>query len=306
MNPPRRAGLSRLAALALLLVMGAMWGLQFAMLKLAAQGGQSELNILMLAMVLLSIVFTCLMVARRQLFRVTFANIRFFLIIGLIGYVAPLLAALQAAPHIPAGILSLIATMAPVATISIALVLRSEAVSWRRVLAVGFGALAVALVFWPQLALADLGLSRWMLIALIVPLCYGIESIYIAAAWPKGLTPLQAVTGETLAATLMVVPLFVLFGAPVTEGVQLSLTELAVLIFVAAGVVESLLYFTLIKETGGVFVSFGTFVSLFAGIAWGMMLFGESHGLAVWAAVVALCVSLLLACLDRPAAIESH
>ena len=64
-------------------------------------------------------------------------------------------------------------------------------------------------------------------------------------------------------------------------------------------VVESVLYFYLISKTGGVFVTFAGFVSLFAGIGWGVLLFAESHGAMVWFAVGLLCVSLFLACWER-------
>ena len=58
------------------------------------------------------------------------------------------------------------------------------------------------------------------------------------------------------------------------------------------------MYFWLIRTTGGVLVSFGTFVSLFAGIGWGMAIFSESHGPAVWVAVLVLVGALALVCLD--------
>ena len=77
-----------------------------------------------------------------------------------------------------------------------------------------------------------------------------------------------------------------------------SLTILT-LVFVAAGIIETLLYFLLIKYAGGVFVSFGTFISLFAGIAWGIALFAEVHPASTWVAVIALFASLALVCTDR-------
>jgi len=137
-----------------------------------------------------------------------------------------------------------------------------------------------------------------MVIALVVPLCYGIEPIYIAANWPRGFTALQAVTGETLFAAVMMMPIFLLFGDPLGSNVLWSSAELAILVFVAAGVIESLLYFYLIQKTGGVFVSFGTFISLFAGIAWGIVLFSEVHDSIVWLAVGALCLALALASIN--------
>ena len=298
--------LGRLGALGLLIVMGTMWGLQFAMLKLAAESGHAEINVLTTALVLLSVIFTGILLARREIFRLTAERLLFFVVIGLLGYVVPLAAALHAAPHITAGLLTLIATLAPVVTISVALLLRSEAVSMRRLLAVAFGSAAVLFILWPEVTLPDFGAAGWMAVALIVPFCYGVESVYIARYWPLGLTALQAVTGETLMATAMMLPVFALYGEPIMPSASWSSGHMAIGVFVLAGVIESLIYFYLIQKTGGVFVSFGTFISLFAGIAWGIVLFSEVHDLAVWFAVAALCVSLALATRDRPVPIAAR
>lgn len=300
MTPAGRAGSGRAVALALLLVMGALWGLQFAMLKLAAQAGYSELAILMVALVLLSVAFTGLLVVRGEGFALDAARIRFLAVTAVLGYLVPLLAALHVAAHIPAGVLTLIASLSPVVTVAVALALRTEPVSRHRVLAVVLGAGAALLVLWPDAALPGQAALYWLAVALLVPVCYGVESIYIAAKWPPGMTSLQAVAGESWFAAAMVLPVFLLFGDPVAMPENWGAPELAIVLFVAAGVVESVIYFYLVRTTGGVFVSFGTFVSLFAGIGWGMLLFAESHGAAIWAAVIATCAAVGLLVLDRP------
>jgi drug/metabolite transporter (DMT)-like permease len=156
------------------------------------------------------------------------------------------------------------------------------------------GSLAVGLVLWPQLELPGRGALAWMLLVLVVPLAYGIESIYVAARWPTGLTALQVVTGEALVATLLLLPFLALQGEPIALDLTASTATLGILVFALAGVIEVLLYFYLIQQTGGVFVNFATFVALFAGIGWGMLLFGETHGVVVWLAVGMLLAALAL------------
>lgn len=286
----------------LLLLMGGLWGLQFAMLKRAAGIGLSEISVLMVALLLLSVIFAALLLVRDGMFRLSLERIRFLAIIGLLGYVFPLLAALYAAPHLPAGILTLIATSAPVATIVTVLLLRSESVSPRRLVAVALGVLSVLMILLPEISLPDGGNSAWIVVALVVPVCYGVESVYIAACWPRGLSSLQAVAGETFASALMMVPICLVFGDPIVKIGALSFSDIAITVFVLAGVVESLVYFYLIERTGGVLVSFGTFVSLFAGIVWGMLLFDERHAAIVWIAIAVLCMALYLAVRDRRSA----
>lgn len=292
--------LSRPVALGLLLIMGITWGLQFAMLKLAAGGGHSEYAVLTVALMLLSIIFAAILTIRRELYGLNRERIVFLLVTALLGYIVPLSAALYAVPHISAGLLTLIVSLTPVIAVMVALATRAEAVSPARTVAVLLGLLAVGLVLWPELSGSDFGISGWIALALIVPLSYGVEAIYIAANWPKGLTALQAAGGETLLATALMIPfLLIVEGVPPLPTVWTS-AELGVGVFVVSGVIEVLLFFYLIQKAGGVFTSLGSFITLFAGIGWGMLLFGESHSGTVWLAVAVLVAALILSIMDRP------
>ena len=284
--------------LLVLLLMGMTWGLQFAMLKLAVERGHSELNVLLMALLLLSIVYAILVGLRGRVFRPTREHLVFFVTIAILGYILPMGATLYAAPYLPAGIITLFASLSPIATFAVAIGLRTERVSRIRIGAMLLGCVSALLVLAPQADLPGRGALGWMLLVLIIPVCYGVESIYVAVRWPKGLGVLELGLGEALVAAFLSLPLFFLFGEPQSFGIGVSTADLAILVFVLCGVFEVLMYFWLIRATGGVLVSFGTFVSLFAGIGWGMVIFSESHGPAVWVAVLVLVAALALVCLD--------
>ena len=281
-----------------LLVMGTTWGLQFAMLKLAVERGRAEMNVLLMALVLLSIVYAVLVAVTGRGFRPTREHLVFFVTIAILGYILPMGATLYAAPYMPAGIMTLFASLSPIATFAVAIGLRTEPVSRTRIAAMLLGCVSAVLVLSPQVELPGRGALGWMLLVLIVPVCYGVESIYVAVRWPKGLGVLELGLGEALVAAVLSVPLFFLFGDPATFGIGVSVADLAILVFVLCGVFEVLMYFWLIRTTGGVLVSFGTFVALFAGIAWGMVIFSERHDPSVWLAVLVLVAALALVCLD--------
>ncbi len=284
--------------LIVLLLMGMTWGLQFAMLKLAVERGRSELNVLLMALVLLSVIYAILVGLKGRRFRPTREHLVFFVIIAILGYILPMGATLYAAPYMPAGIITLLASLSPIATFAVAIGLRTEPVSRIRIWAMVLGCVSALLVLAPQAELPGYGSLGWMLLVLIIPVCYGVESIYVAVRWPKGLGVLELGCGEALVAAVLTLPLFFLFGEPGSFGIGVSVADLAILVFVLCGVFEVLMYFWLIRTTGGVLVSFGTFVSLFAGIGWGMLIFSESHGPAVWLAVLVLVAGLALVCLD--------
>ena len=74
--------------------------------------------------------------------------------------------------------------------------------------------------------------------------------------------------------------------------------EIAIAVFVLCGLFEIFAYFYLIRSTGGVLVSFGSFVALFAGVGWGILLFNEQHGWFTWVAAALMVSSLLMVSLD--------
>ena len=284
--------------LIVLLFMGVLWGLQFTVLKLAVERGRAELNVLMMALVLISVVYAFLVALRGRGFRLTRPRLEFFVVIGILGYLLPMGATLYAAPYVAAGILTLLASLAPVVTFAVALLLRTEPVSKARIGAMLLGCVSVVLVLAPEAELPGHGALGWMALALIIPFCYGVESLYVAARWPEGLGVLEVGLGEALAASLLTLPFFLLFGEPFTFGAESLVADLAVGVFVLCGVLEIVMYFWLVRTTGGVLVSFGTFVALFAGIVWGMIIFSETHGAPVWVAVLVLVAALALVSVD--------
>lgn len=275
--------------------MGAMWGLQFSMLKFAALSGAGEINLLMLTLVLLAVLFSGYALIKREPIHFSRDWVLFLIVIAFLGYVAPLGATLFVAPHITVGALSLIACLAPVVTILLALLYRSEPVSRGRKLALLLGLISILLLLWPELQLPGLGDSGWMLIALIIPLVYGIEPVFVDTRWPVGMTSAQLIAGEAIAAVILILPVFLFQDNPITLHSLNTDALWPLIVFTLAGIVETTLYFHLIKTTGGVFVSFGTFISLFAGVAWGVLLFSERHGIYVWLAILFLLGALYLA-----------
>ena len=282
----------------LLLVMGVAWGAEFSALKLAILGGHDEFTVLMIALVLISIAYFLILLARRALFRLTREIFIFLAITAMLGYLIPLLAALYAAPYLTAGIMTLIVSVTPVVTVSVALLLRTEPVSLLRISAIALSMIATLLVLLPETELPDFGVLKWMLLMTVVPLCYGVESIYVSARWPGKLDAWQMGFGEAAVAIVLLLPAYAVFGDPSSISLTWSIAETGIVLFVLAGLVNIVLYFYIIQHTGGVLVSFGSFISLFAGIGWGMLVFSERHGLAVWLAVTVLVGALALVCVD--------
>ena len=126
-----------------------------------------------------------------------------------------------------------------------------------------------------------------------MPVCYGIESIYVDRRWPEGFDIWQIGFGEAAAALILVAPLVLLFGEPWPELAWTS-AETGIVLFSLIGLVEIVLYFWIISRTGGVLVNFCVFAALFAGIGWGMVIFGETHDASLWGAAAFLVAAMAL------------
>lgn len=282
----------------ILVAMGTTWGLQVAMLKLALEAGYLETQVMLCVLMLVALAYLGILTLRGNLYRFTRQHLGFFAITAVLGYLVPMAATLYAARALTAGMLALLISLAPLFTFAAAALFRTEKISALRLLAMLLGIVAATIVLLPQTDLPDYGLLPWILLALLIPFCYGVESVYIDVKWPQGLDVLQVGFGEAVMAAILIVPLMLIRGEPLWFDWQWNPGSYAILIFAAGGVIEVVMYFWLIKTTGGVLVSFATFVSLFAGIGWGMLLFAESHPHWLWLAVSVLVVALLLVSLD--------
>jgi len=292
----------------LLLVLGASWGLQFTLLKICVDARLGEFGILAGSMVLLAALYALLLTCRRAWFRPTWRHVRFFLASAILGFVLPLGSVILAARDLPAGLIVLHESLTPVFIVLLALAVRSEAVSARKLVGVGIGMSGVLLVLWPQVIGLGGSPAQGLLFALIIPIAYGADAIYVATRWPDDLSCVQVVAGEMIAAALLSLPLFLMSGEPMSFATASTVGRSALLIFVLVSFIEIYLYFHLLRKAGAVFISVGSFIALFAGILWGMVLNGESHPASVWLAVALVVVALHLVGArtpDEPAALPA-
>ena len=278
----------------LLLVLGASWGLQFTLLKICVDARLGEFGILAGSLVLLAALYALLLTGRRAWFRPTWRHARFFLISATLGFVVPLGCVILAARDLPAGLIVLHESLTPVFIVLLALAVRSEAVSPRKVAAVAVGMSGVLLVLWPEVIGLGGSPAASLLFAFLIPIAYGADAIYVASRWPDDLSCVQVVAGEMIAGALLSLPLFLMSGEPVSFATASAVGRSALLIFVLVTFIETYLYFHLLRNAGALFISIGSFIALFAGILWGMVLNGESHPASVWLAVALVVLALYL------------
>ncbi|MEX1032856.1 MAG: EamA family transporter, partial [Cellvibrionaceae bacterium] len=112
-------------------------------------------------------------------------------------------------------------------------------------------------------------------------------------AWPEGLDTWQVGCGQMAMALAMMVPLYLLFSDSLTPDFshwrQVHWAIIAMIVF---AVMEVYLYFTIIRMAGAVVVSLSNFITIAAGVVWGMLIFNEQPGWWDWICVAILMLSL--------------
>ena len=174
-----------------------------------------------------------------------------------------------------------------------------EKASLRRLVGFGVGLTGVALVIFATSKSSGMGnLWLWALLALLAPLGYALRTLLLTVKLPLDMDMVAATGFSSVSAIILLTPLVIAFN----DFVPLSLNSdsgnislvLAIILFGIVSAVGVTLRVTLIRSAGAVFASQSSFVVTFAGIAWSIILLGESIPLIAWLALVLLVAGLLL------------
>ena len=271
---------------ALLLLMGVLWGLALSLAKIGVQAGGhpvgmalwqvSTSSVLLLGMLLLE--------SKPPVIRADVAL--FGLICGSCGVAFPAIALFWCALYLPAGVVAIAFASMPLFTYLLAVMIKIERAQLSRLGGVFIGLLAMALLVLPESALPAPGLAPWVLLALVASISMSIENSYAGGYRPPavGLFQLSFVRQGT--AVILLLPLALISGTalPLFESwgtAQLAATGNGLL----SGVAYTILLYV-IKTAGPVFASQAAYMITLAGVAWGMILFSETHSIYIWSALV--------------------
>ncbi len=160
-----------------LVLLGAGWGVTIPLTKIAVSTGFGHFGLIFWQLLIGSVLMAVLCAVRGKGLPVNWSTLRVFAIVALIGTLIPNTASFQAAVHVPAGIMAILLSMIPMFAFPIALLLRLDSFSWRRLSGLFAGLLGVLIIVMPGVsaALAAPGVlaagrnDRWSL------LCHGRE-----------------------------------------------------------------------------------------------------------------------------------
>jgi drug/metabolite transporter (DMT)-like permease len=192
---------------------------------------------------------------------------------------------------------------------SIAAATGVEPASRETVIACLIGIVAMALIVVPENALPSREMLPWCLAAFVAPISYACGSIYVSRNWPLGFDPTQAAFAGALGAAVMLTPFWMKPLAAGAIAANPPSASWALVLLVAAVILEMILYMVLLRRAGPVFTNFSSFVMIASGFLSGMLLFGEHPSAWIWMSVALFVLSLatiLRAPRKKEAAEPSH
>ena len=285
----------RAAALyGLLLILGLSWGLVIPMAKVALDAGRPVIGMIAWQVAFMALALTAVLLARGRPLPAAPRHWAMFAVIALTGTLIPNLFSFRATAELPAGVMSIIVALVPMAALPMALTVGLE--RWRpsRLGGVALGAVAVGLLAAPDAGLPAADAWVWILLGLVAPVCYAVEGVYLGWRGTHGLDALEVLWGASLVAVALAVPWAVAAGAWIDPFQPWTRAEWAILVAAASHAGAYAGYIWLVGQAGAVFSAQVAYVVTAAGVLWSMTLLEERYSIWVWAAFALMLAGLAL------------
>ncbi len=299
---PLAAGqVSPVLPLGMILALGSLWGLAFSFSKMAANGGVHPVSYTFWQGLAAGLVVAAICRLRRMRIPLGGEWLRYYFTVGLTGIALPNVNLVAVIAHLPAGVMVLTIPFVPLITYGIAIGLKMERFSLLRFAGVICGLAGVALIVLPRASLPDPEAAPWFLLALATPALYATTNVLASRLRPPDTRSMPLAAGMLLAAAIMLTPVVFLMDVLYLPGLPVGEAEIGMLGQIVISSVAYLIFFEVLRLAGPVFMSFTGYIVTLTGIAWGVLLFGESHSPWVWGAALLIFAGLALVNLRRNA-----
>jgi drug/metabolite transporter (DMT)-like permease len=274
-----------LAAFSMLFLVSLTFGMRFTFNQVATTRGVPFIPYVFLQGLGGAVILLLLCGLQKQLPIFSAKSIKFDLLTAFFSFSLPFCIVSLVAPKVPSGILSLSMMLIPLIVYGFALALGIDRFRWIRLFGLLLGLSGVLLVLLPKTSLPSADLAGWVAMGMLAPLCHAVGTVLMARLQSeKKSLPLGC--RMLLASVITMVPVLAFtrtwwfFDGPFDIGhwAVIGATVNTAIIFV--------LVFEIIKRAGPVFLSTSNYIAPLFGVGLGMLFFGESHSLWIWAAVL--------------------
>lgn len=285
---------NRATLIAILMAMGAAWGITQPLSKIAVSEGYRDIGIIFWQFAIGAAVLSALLLIRRKPLPFRPVHLRFYLLIAMIGTILPNWASFTAAVHLPSGILSITIATVPMMALPIAVGLGMDRFSVIRITGLALGLIAIVLIAAPESSLPEAGLAIWLPIALIAPFLYACEGNIVGKWGTYGLDAMQVLAGASVVGLVISAPLAFGTGEWIDPRGPWGPPDWAILGSSVAHAVAYVTYVWLVGAAGAVFTAQVGYLVTGFGILWAKLILGEAYSGWVWAALALMMAGLFL------------
>ncbi len=281
-------------ALSLLMFFGMWWAFTIPLTKIAVSTGHPPLGLILWQLMISGAVMFLIVRLQGRRLRFDRIAVQHYLVIALLGTILPNSFSYLAAAQLPAGIMAIIIASVPMFAMLIALAIRLEQFSIIRVAGVLLGAFSVVVLIGPDASLPEPEKAVFVLVALVAPLCYGLEGNYISVKSPPGIDPVSALCGASAFGVLICAPLVWLGDYWVDLSQPWGPPEQALIV---SSLIHALIYsgyIWLVGMTSAVFASQIAYVVTLGGVFFSALLLSERYSPWVFLALGLMIAGLLL------------
>jgi drug/metabolite transporter (DMT)-like permease len=275
-------------------VMGAAWGLTLPLTNISVSTGFKSLGLLVWQTLIMAVLLSGPVIAMGKRLEITRRYLGLYFGVAILGTILPGYFSFLTAAHLPAGVRSIIIASVPMFVLPMALALGHERPDMLRAAGVLAGAAAIVLIAMPGAGLAATAGIGMILLALISPLSYAMESIFLAWHRSSGLHPFQLLLGASIAGIALSWPLAVVTGQTVGVSGSWGPAEWSILATSVIHVLAYSGYVWLVAHAGPVFASQIAYVVTAFGVIWSKVLLSESYSLWIWAALALMLAGVTL------------
>lgn len=278
----------------ILLIVGVSWGLTAPLSKIAVSTGHHYLGLLIWQIIIMILSLGLIQIFRKKKLPLNLNCFWRYVLVALLGTILPNSIMYKAYFHLQSGIMSILVSIVPMIAFLLVLVLQMEKFEIRRFLGVLFGIFAIILIVFPKLDLGYIGEVGWILLALLSPLCYAIEGVWINKIGIAKLDPIEVILGASILGFFILMPIVALNGYWITPYRVWGPAEFAITL---SSLIHSIIYISyiwLIGKAGVIFASQVSYIYTASGIGFSIILLGEGYSLFVWAAVILMLMGLMM------------
>lgn len=277
----------------LLIMTGALIGVNFPLGKIAGDAGISPILWAMIPSLGVAALMLPILVMRRGLQRPDRALARFSVIAGLVSYVIPSVILFAVIPHAGAGYMGLMFAQSPVFTLAFSALLGLRTPNRLGLAGIAVGLTGAAIVSLTRGAAPDAPDLFWIVAGFAVPVTLAVGNVYRTVAWPQNTSPDALAFWSHGAAIIAFVALLLLVERTVPFASLAAVPGAALLQAVAAAAAFPL-FFRLQHLGGPVLLSQIGYVAASVGLVIATFLLDERYSLATWAGALVIAAGIAL------------